>query len=94
MSTIRTAQAFGTQSMLASLYEVAVQKAYNADRRAALIQGVGLSSFFFFLYAAYGLGEFCALLFSRALLILITHAQRSALVPRSLMRATLLPARL
>ncbi|KAI0284634.1 P-loop containing nucleoside triphosphate hydrolase protein [Russula aff. rugulosa BPL654] len=55
VSTIRTAQAFGTQSMLASLYEVAVQKAYKADRRAALIQGVGLSSFFFFLYAAYGL---------------------------------------
>lgn len=63
MSTIRTAQAFGTQNMLASLYDSAILKAYNADCRAAVVQGTGLSAFFFSLYAAYALGEFCALLF-------------------------------
>lgn len=55
VSTIRTAQAFGTQSRLASLYDVAVQKAYYADCRGAVVQGMGLSCFFFSLYAAYGL---------------------------------------
>jgi hypothetical protein len=94
VSTIRTAQAFGTQSMLASLYDGAIEKAYNADCRGAVVQGMGLSSFFFSLYAAYGLGEFCALLFRRTYSSLCTHTQRSALGPRSLMRAMLLLARL
>jgi hypothetical protein len=74
VSTIRTAQAFGTQNMLASLYEVAVQKAYNADCRAAVVQGVGLSGFFFSLYAAYALGEFCAPSFPRTYSFLCTHS--------------------
>ena len=58
MSTVRTAQAFGTQRILASLYDVAVQNAYYADCRLAVAQGIGLSVFFFSMYAAYGLGEF------------------------------------
>ena len=83
MSTIRTAQAFGTQSMLASLYDVTTQKAYNADCRGAVVQAMGLSGFFFVLYAAYALGEFCALLFPRTYSFqLCTHTQHSALGPR------------
>jgi hypothetical protein len=58
VSTIRTAQAFGTQSVLASFYDVSVQKAYNADCRFAVAQGIGLAFMFFSIYAAYGLGVF------------------------------------
>ena len=58
MSTIRTAHAFGTQHALASLYDVAIQKAYQAEYRLAIIQGIGLGMFFFSVYAAYGLGKF------------------------------------
>src|SRR6266851_1184451 len=58
VSTIRTAQAFGTQSVLASLYDVAVQKAYYMDCRMAISQGVGFSCFFFVMYSSYGLGKF------------------------------------
>jgi len=57
MSTIRTAHAFGTQNVLASLYDVAVQKAYDVDRRLAIAQGIGFSCLFFAIYASYGLGE-------------------------------------
>ncbi|KAI0276677.1 ABC transporter type 1, transmembrane domain-containing protein [Russula aff. rugulosa BPL654] len=55
VSTIRTTQAFGTQRMLASLCDVATQNAYNADCRGALVQAMGLSGFFFAMYAAYAL---------------------------------------
>ena len=58
VSTIRTAQAFGTQNVLASLYDVSVQNAYYVDCRMAVSQGIGLSCFFFAIYASYGLGEF------------------------------------
>jgi hypothetical protein len=77
-----------------SLYDVPIQMAYNVDCRAAVASGVGLSGFFFSLYAAYGLGEFCGLLFGRTYSFLCTHTQRSALGPRSSMRAMLLLARL
>ncbi len=60
MSTIRTAQAFGTQNVLASLYDVAIEKAYTADCGGAIAQGVGMALFFFCLYASYSLGKFCA----------------------------------
>ncbi|KAH9026281.1 P-loop containing nucleoside triphosphate hydrolase protein [Lactarius deliciosus] len=55
VSTIRTAQAFGTQSVLASLYDIPVHKALEVDGRAAICHGVGLASFFFAVYAAYAL---------------------------------------
>jgi ATP-binding cassette subfamily B (MDR/TAP) protein 1 len=58
VSTIRTAQAFGTQNVLASMYDVAVQKAYDADCRLAVVRGIGFSCFFFAIYAVYGLGGF------------------------------------
>ncbi|KAI9507265.1 P-loop containing nucleoside triphosphate hydrolase protein [Russula earlei] len=55
VSTIRTAQAFGSQNILATLYDGAVLKAYYVDCRSAIAQGVGLATFFFSLYAAYAL---------------------------------------
>lgn len=58
VSTIRTAHAFGSQHVLASLYDVTVQKSYDADCRFAIVQGIGLSCFFFAVYAVYALGEF------------------------------------
>lgn len=94
MSTIRTAQAFGTQNVLASLYDVAVQKTYRVDRRGAVAQGVGLACFFFSMYAAYGLGEFCSLIFPSAHSFLPKYTQRSALEPHSSMKDMLMPARL
>ena len=57
ISTIRTAQAFGTQNVLASLYDVTVQKAYDVDCRLAIAHGIGFSCLFFAIYASYGLGE-------------------------------------
>jgi ATP-binding cassette, subfamily B (MDR/TAP), member 1 len=69
VSTIRTAHAFCTQHALASLYNVAIQKAYQAECRLAVAQGVGLGMFFFCIYAAYGLGEFDFLVCSPVQLI-------------------------
>ena len=56
ISTIRTAQAFGTQGILGQLYGVYVEKSRKMDLKAAAWQGGGLSVFFFVIYAAYGLG--------------------------------------
>ena len=69
MSTIRTAHAFGTQHALASLYDAAIQKVYEAECRLAVSQGIGLGMLFFALYAAYGLGEFGFLVRLQAQLI-------------------------
>ncbi|KAI0287206.1 P-loop containing nucleoside triphosphate hydrolase protein [Russula brevipes] len=55
VSTIRTAQAFGTQKVLASLYDVPAKKAHAMDRQIAVVQGIGFSCLFFAIYAAYGL---------------------------------------
>lgn len=56
ISTIRTAQAFGTQSILAGLYGQYVQKSRKVDMKAAIWHGGGLAVFFFVIYAAYALG--------------------------------------
>ncbi len=56
VSTIRTAQAFGTQSVLASLYNIPIRKAFDGDCRSAISQGIGLAGFFFAMYSAYALG--------------------------------------
>ena len=69
MSTIRTAHAFGTQHALASLYDAAVQKAYQVEYKLAVSQGICLGFFFFAMYAAYALGEFDPFVPSQALLI-------------------------
>ncbi|KAH8078415.1 P-loop containing nucleoside triphosphate hydrolase protein [Cristinia sonorae] len=55
ISTVRTAQAFGTQNTLGDLYDTHLYKARTADLKAAAWHGGGLAVFFFVLYAAYGL---------------------------------------
>jgi ATP-binding cassette, subfamily B (MDR/TAP), member 1 len=54
ISTIRTAQAFGTQKALADIYDTHVIKAEKVDK-AAVFRGGALAFFFFVLYSAYGL---------------------------------------
>lgn len=62
ISTVRTAQAFGTQSVLAGLYNSRVEEAQKVDLKAAVVHGGGLSVFFFVIYAAYALGNcYCRL---------------------------------
>ncbi|KAI0319342.1 multidrug resistance protein 1 [Amylostereum chailletii] len=55
ISTVRTAQAFGTQRVLSELYNVAVAKAFAVDNKAAFWHGGGLAVFFFVIYSAYAL---------------------------------------
>lgn len=55
ISTVRTAQAFGTQRILADLYDTHVHKSRAVDLKAAVWHGAGLSLFFFVIYGAYGL---------------------------------------
>jgi ATP-binding cassette subfamily B (MDR/TAP) protein 1 len=55
ISTIRTAQAFGTQKILGSMYDVHIGKAHAVDYKAAIVHGGGLSIFFFVIYSAYAL---------------------------------------
>ena len=58
IATIRTAQAFGTQNVLARLYNDRIDAAHKVDMKAAVWHGGGLASFFFVIYAAYALGEY------------------------------------
>ncbi|KAL5524544.1 hypothetical protein ACEPAF_9684 [Sanghuangporus sanghuang] len=55
ISTIRTAQAFGTQSILATIYDSYILQAHTVDLKSAFVSGVGLSVFFFVIYSAYAL---------------------------------------
>lgn len=55
ISTIRTAQAFGTQRILSSIYDDHIGKAHTVDLKSALIHGVGLSFFYFVIYSSYAL---------------------------------------
>nr|WCD39452.1 Ste6-2 [Ganoderma boninense] len=55
ISTVRTAQAFGTQRILSNLYDVQVDKSRIVDLKAAVWHGAGLSVFFFVIYGGYGL---------------------------------------
>ncbi|KAJ7115594.1 P-loop containing nucleoside triphosphate hydrolase protein [Mycena crocata] len=54
-STIRTAQAFGTQKMLSRLYDRHIAGAHQADLKTATLQGLTLPIFFFITYNAYAL---------------------------------------
>ncbi|RPD54666.1 P-loop containing nucleoside triphosphate hydrolase protein [Lentinus tigrinus ALCF2SS1-7] len=54
-STVRTAQAFGTQHILSDLYDGHVDQSRAVDLKAAVWHGAGLSFFFFVIYGAYGL---------------------------------------
>ncbi|PVF95031.1 putative Leptomycin B resistance protein pmd1 [Serendipita vermifera] len=55
ISTIRTAQAFGTQHKLAKMYDVYVDKTHEVENKSAIFHGAGLAVFFFVIYSAYGL---------------------------------------
>ncbi|THG99670.1 hypothetical protein EW026_g2717 [Hermanssonia centrifuga] len=55
ISTVRTAQAFGTQAILACLYDAPIELSRVASVRGAAIQGAGLSVFFFVIYSGYAL---------------------------------------
>jgi ATP-binding cassette subfamily B (MDR/TAP) protein 1 len=55
ISTIRTAKAFGNQSRLGAVYDSHVAQSYIADVKGAMVTGVGISCFFFFVYGSYGL---------------------------------------
>jgi len=55
ISTIRTAQAFGTQSTLTSLYGSHIDQSLHVDMLAAAWLGGGLSVFFFVIYNGYAL---------------------------------------
>ena len=57
ISTIRTAQAFGTQSILEGLYNKFIAGALTVDLKAARWHGGGLATFFFIIYSAYALGQ-------------------------------------
>ncbi|KAI0953276.1 hypothetical protein AcW1_007535 [Taiwanofungus camphoratus] len=54
-STVRTAQAFGTQHILADQYDVHIGKACAADMKAAVWHGACLAAFFFVVYGGYAL---------------------------------------
>ncbi|KAG8874984.1 GTPase-activating protein [Tulasnella sp. 331] len=55
ISTVRTAQAFGTQETLSKKYDSHVDIAHTSDMKIAIIHGVGLGIFFFIIYASYAL---------------------------------------
>jgi ATP-binding cassette subfamily B (MDR/TAP) protein 1 len=55
IATIRTAQAFGSQSILAGLYNNHINGSLKVDMKAARWHGGGLAVFFFVIYSAYAL---------------------------------------
>ncbi|KAF8892354.1 multidrug resistance protein 1 [Gymnopilus junonius] len=55
ISTVRTAQAFGTQKALAALYDDYIEKSLKVEMKAAFASGIGLGSLFFVVYSAYAL---------------------------------------
>ena len=55
ISTIRTAQAFGTQNTLSEIYNENIWKAHKVEYKSAVWQGCGLGAFFFIIYSAYAL---------------------------------------
>ncbi len=63
ISTVRTAQAFGTQVVLADLYDAFIGRARQVDMKAAYWHGGGLAVFFFVIYSAYALGKGISLIF-------------------------------
>ncbi|KAG1772443.1 P-loop containing nucleoside triphosphate hydrolase protein [Suillus occidentalis] len=55
ISTVRTAQAFGSQKFLSSLYDKHVDSSRIANSKGAIWHGGGLACFFFVIYCAYAL---------------------------------------
>lgn len=57
ISTIRTAQAFGTQKILSGLYDEHVEGSRRVASKAAIFHSAALAVMFFVIYASYALGE-------------------------------------
>jgi ATP-binding cassette subfamily B (MDR/TAP) protein 1 len=57
ISTIRTAQAFGTQKILSGLYDEHVEGSRRVGSRAAVFHSGALAVMFFVIYASYALGK-------------------------------------
>ncbi|KAG1881998.1 P-loop containing nucleoside triphosphate hydrolase protein [Suillus tomentosus] len=55
ISTVRTAQAFGAQKFLTSLYDKNIDGSRDANSKGAIWNGGGLACFFFVIYCAYAL---------------------------------------
>jgi ATP-binding cassette subfamily B (MDR/TAP) protein 1 len=55
ISTIRTAQAFGTQKKLAKMYDKHIEENHGIDSTIALVNGAAGGAMFFIVYSAYGL---------------------------------------
>ncbi|KAG2039964.1 P-loop containing nucleoside triphosphate hydrolase protein [Suillus americanus] len=55
ISTVRTAQAFGTQKVLSGIYDKNIDVTRVVDTKASIWNGAGLGSLFFVIYAAYAL---------------------------------------
>ena len=55
ISTIRTAQAFGTQRALGDIYDKHIIEAKVVDQKSAVVRGGSYAFFFFVVYSAYGL---------------------------------------
>jgi len=66
ISNIRTAQAFGTQKILVSLYKSKVDKTQEFNLKAALAHAASFAVFFFVLYGGYGLGRIFSIRVSRS----------------------------
>lgn len=76
ISTVRTAQAFGVQNILATLYETYIGKAHVYDLKAAAWRGGIYGIFFFIIYGGYGLGTFFSLTLSHLILMVISFLIR------------------
>ncbi|EJD34498.1 hypothetical protein AURDEDRAFT_176471 [Auricularia subglabra TFB-10046 SS5] len=55
IATIRTAQAFGSQSILSEIYDRFLAVAKKYDSKQAMIHGVGVGAFYFISYSSYAL---------------------------------------
>ncbi|KAG1864868.1 P-loop containing nucleoside triphosphate hydrolase protein [Suillus subluteus] len=55
ISTVRTAQAFGTQKVLSGIYDKNIDVTRVVDSKASIWHGAGLGGLFFVIYAAYAL---------------------------------------
>lgn len=55
ISTVRTAHAFGTQHILADIYDVHVNRSHIIEKKATVFQGISVGVLFFVVYSSYGL---------------------------------------
>jgi len=51
IGTIRTAQAFGSQSVLLGMYNTHITKSSILEKKVAVVNGLGLGVFFFVIYS-------------------------------------------